>query len=201
MENFETERLIIRPFVIDDLETAHQLLDIDIQWSGPSFSLEQRRQRIQFYIDLAGWHDVGRLYGYRAIILKASQNLIGMCGFQPGMYTPRDKALFWPQLYPNYDDPNIAIGTMELSLGYALSSQHRGQGYAAEAVGTIVRYAFQTLKLKRIFAETNRSNTGSINLMQRIGMRTASNPNRPKEDWPGGPGVVGVIDNALAVSD
>ena len=47
MDTLETERLIIRPFVTDDLEVAYQLLDIDIQWSGPSFSLEQRRKRLQ----------------------------------------------------------------------------------------------------------------------------------------------------------
>ena len=37
MNNVRTERLIIRPFSLADLEEAHQMLDVDLQWSGPSF--------------------------------------------------------------------------------------------------------------------------------------------------------------------
>ena len=78
-----------------------------------------------------------------------------------------------------------------------MSSQHRGKGYATEAVQAFVNYAFQTLKVRRLFASTNRKNVGSIGLMERIGMRIASNPEDPDVDWPGAPGVVGVVENSL----
>ena len=196
MEALETERLIIRPFVMDDLEAAYQLLDIDIQWSGPGFSLERRKAQLQFYIYLSAWNDMGRLYGYRAIILKPSQKLIGICGFLPSVISPRQKWLFWPALFGE-SDPDSAFATPELEVGYAMSSLHRGNGYATEAVRALIQYAFAELGVKRLFASTNRSNTGSIKLMKRVGMRTANNPVRLDEDWPDAPGVIGVIENPL----
>jgi len=59
----ETQRLIIRPFVADDLAEAHQLLDVDIQWAGPSSSPERRRDQHQFQITLVNWYLMGRIYG------------------------------------------------------------------------------------------------------------------------------------------
>jgi RimJ/RimL family protein N-acetyltransferase len=76
-----------------------------------------------------------------------------------------------------------------------MSVHYRGQGYATEAVRTLVDHAFRELRVRRLFATTNRKNTGSINLMKRIGMRIANNPEHPEMDWPEGPGVAGVIEN------
>jgi RimJ/RimL family protein N-acetyltransferase len=198
METLTTDRLIIRPFTIDDLDTAHQMLDQDIQWAGPSFSREQRRHSLQFYINLAEWPDTGRLYGYRAICLKETKQLIGLCGFLPGLMPPQLKALFWPALFgPAADPAEMAYATSELELGYALSSQYRRQGYATEAVSALIAHAFAELKVRRLFAGTNRRNTGSIALMRRVGMRIVDNPQQPERDWPDGPGVMGVIENHL----
>ena len=33
MKALETERLTIRPFTPDDLDAAHRLLDLDLQWA------------------------------------------------------------------------------------------------------------------------------------------------------------------------
>ena len=195
MNTLETERLIIRPFVMQDLAAAHQLLDVDIQWSGPSFSLDQRRQRLQFYISLAQWGDTGCIYGYRAITLKPNSLLIGICGFTPVLWQAQLKARLWPELFGEMKDDPYA--SLELDIGYALGSQHRGQGYATEAVKALVDYAFRALTVHWIFAGTERSNTGSIRMMQHIGMQVASNPDQPELDWPHGPGVAGVLENRL----
>jgi RimJ/RimL family protein N-acetyltransferase len=50
METLETARLLIRPFTMDDLEEVHRLLDLDIQWAGPGFPLERRRERLQLQV-------------------------------------------------------------------------------------------------------------------------------------------------------
>src|SRR5829696_2214162 len=105
MDQLQTKRLVVRPFSMADLEAAHQLLDIDIQWSGPSFSLEQSRDRLQRYIMLAQWDEGSYLYGYRAVILKESEQLIGICGFLPSMWKPHAKALFWTQLFGQPENP------------------------------------------------------------------------------------------------
>ena len=195
MDVLDTERLTIQPFVMDDLEAANQLLDVELQWAGPGISLEERRARLQREISLAAWQDTGCLYGYRAILLKPGQILIGICGFLPSLWSPHQQALFWPQLFHHPPDRRYNYASPELEIGYALSPHYRGQGYATAAVRALVDYAFRELWVQRLFATTNRKNTGSINLMKRIGMRVASNPEHPELDWPDGPGVAGVIEN------
>ena len=196
MNILETERLIIRPFKMGDLEDAHQLLDVDLQWEGPSFSIDQRRERLEFYIYLAGWKDTGCIYGYRAIILKENELLIGICGFLPSLWSSHTQDLFGPEIFgKSGNTPKETYASSELEIGYALSSVFQGKGYATEAVKAIVDYAFVELKVERIFAGTNRSNKGSMNLMKRIGMRVSGNPEHPEMDWPNGPGVAGVIEN------
>ena len=195
MDTLTTERLIIRPFIMADLLKAHQILDQDIQWSGPNFSLEKRRERLQREIYLAEWTDTGKLYGYRAIVLKESNTLMGMCGFLPGYYSPEKQALFLPQLLGEERGRPRKYAIEALEIGYALSSAHRGQGYATEAIKALLAYAFGTLKAERVYASTNRSNQGSIALMKRVGMRIANNPSHPELEWPGAPGVLGVIEN------
>ena len=83
MDTLQTERLTIRPFVMDGLEQVHQFLDLEIQWAGPSFSCEQRAEKLQLYVALANWDDKGRIYGNRAIIHRESERMVGMCGLHP----------------------------------------------------------------------------------------------------------------------
>jgi [ribosomal protein S5]-alanine N-acetyltransferase len=186
MQVVETTRLVIRPFVMEDLADAHHLLDVDLRWSGPAVSLEERRQRLQFYRDLADWVDTGRLYGYRAVLLRRTSRLIGICGFLPCLWPPQRKALL------GMVDADGGFATLELELGYALASDQRGQGYATEAVQALVDYAFRDLGIRRLVAGTGHDNARSIALLQRIGMRMARNADA---EWPE---VVGVVDNGRA---
>jgi ribosomal-protein-alanine N-acetyltransferase len=198
MDTLETDRLVIRPFTMDDLEEAYQLLDVDMQWAGPNISIEWRKKHLSLYITLSEWEEGGRLYGFRAIVLRASGQIVGLCGFLQWLWTPRGQALFWPLLIgPIGEGWDGLYSSFELSVGYGLSSQHRGKGYATEAVRALLDHAFRELSVRRVFAGTNRSNLGSISLMKRIGMRVADNPEHPDMDWPNGPGVVGMIVNDL----
>jgi RimJ/RimL family protein N-acetyltransferase len=190
MDALETQRLMIRPFAVADLDAAHQVLDIDIEWSGPSFTLDQRRERLHLYVGLAQWDDTGRLYGFRAITLKSTQQLIGLCGFHPDLWSPQWKAIFWPALLGDgaslCDQASVALG-----VGYALAHVARGQGYATEAVTTLLDHAFRTLQIDRVFSVTDHGNADSVKVMQRVGMRTVQNPD-PQTAFPG---VVGLIEN------
>ena len=57
------------------------------------------------------------------------------------------------------------------AIGWALGEEFRGQGYAAEAARAFVDYAFASLGLHRIEAETGCHNEPSWRLMERLGMR------------------------------
>ena len=186
MDNLQTTRLLIRPFTLNDLEAVHALLDLDLEWSGPQVSLEQRREKLRFQISLAQWAVTGGIYGDRAIILKEKNLLIGVCGFRPWICSPAERAGYrLPEIH------NHPGHSLELGVGYALSSQHRGQGYASEAVKALVEYGFSQLHLQRIVALTERGNLGSVKVMQRAGMRVGLNPD-PEATYPW---AIGVIEN------
>lgn len=187
MQVLETARLIIRPFTLDDLADAHRLFDLDLQWAGPGFTVAQRKDKLQFAIYLSQWVDTGGFCGDRAIVLRQGGQLIGLCGFRPWLLSAAERSLFHQA---PCDSPFTAL---ELGVGYALSTAHRGNGYAAEAVKALIEYAFKELHVRRIVALTERGNMDSVRLMKRVGMRVGFNPAPVDYPW-----AVGMIENSLS---
>jgi len=56
-------------------------------------------------------------------------------------------------------------------VGYILHRDHWGNGIAREAVSRVIDHGFDDLKLRRIFADTDPENAGSISLIQRLGFQ------------------------------
>lgn len=79
MENLETVRLIIRPFMMDDLQAVHQILDIDLKDSDFGTkdvqTLVERERWLQW--TLLNYEQLSKLnqppYGERAIVRKDSK--------------------------------------------------------------------------------------------------------------------------------
>lgn len=191
MPILETERLLIRPFMMEDLTDVYQLFDIDLRdadmGSDQMDSLEERAEWLQWAalnpVQLAKLHQPP--YGDRAIVLKTTGELIGSCGYVPCLNAFGQLPGFSPE-----EEGSPVRYTPEFGLFYAISPRYRRQGYAAEAAQALVDYAFEKLGLKRIIAETNYDNTGSIGVMQKLGMRIERNP-LPEPPWLQ---VVGVIE-------
>lgn len=61
------------------------------------------------------------------------------------------------------------FGSFEI--GYTFNSSFQGKGYARESAEGMIRYAFEELGARRIFAEINARNEKSIRLIERLGMR------------------------------
>lgn len=59
----------------------------------------------------------------------------------------------------------------QIEIGYTLSPQYQGNGYAAEAVRGIINYVFVKLQKHRVTASVDPDNKKSIKLLERIGMR------------------------------
>jgi ribosomal-protein-alanine N-acetyltransferase len=193
MPLLETERLIIRPFVMDDLDDAYRLFDIELNADDLRVDkIESKSERAEWlqwsvlnYTQLAKLHQPP--YGDRAIVLKSTGILIGSCGYVPCLNVFEQMPNF------SYHDASGTSGhnTTEFGLFYAISPSYQQHGYATEAAGALVDYAFDQLNLKRIIATTDDGNLGSIGVMRKLGMQVEKNP-LSEPPWLQ---VVGVLEN------
>jgi RimJ/RimL family protein N-acetyltransferase len=87
-------------------------------------------------------------------------------GFQFAVALREDNALIG-DVYLRLLDYDARQG----ELGYTLARPYQGQGYAREAVGAVLGYAFSTLGLHRLTAVVDQRNAPSIALLERLGMR------------------------------
>ena len=141
---FETPRLILRQFTVDDAEFILTLLN------EPSFlryigdkkvrNLEDARQYI-LNGPVASYEGNG--FGLYAVEIKESHTPIGMCGLLKREELP---------------DPDI---------GFALLPDYWNKGFAFEAAAAVLQDARQ--KLDRILAITTPHNAASIALLERLG--------------------------------
>jgi RimJ/RimL family protein N-acetyltransferase len=63
------------------------------------------------------------------------------------------------------------IDDCQIEIGYTLSPEYQGNGYAFEAVKAVINYVFFVLKKHRIAASVDPDNIQSIKLLERIGFR------------------------------
>jgi ribosomal-protein-alanine N-acetyltransferase len=190
--DLETARLTIRRFTADDLDAIHQILDVelgdaDFGSEGPR-SRDERWQWLQWTI--LGYEELAKLhqppYGERAVVLKASSQVIGACGFVPCL----DPFGQIPSLSRDGRGAPGGPTSTEFGLFYAIARAHRRRGYATEAARCMIDYAFGTLHLRHIVATTTRDNVGSISVMRHLRMRIEENP-YPDPPWLQ---VVGILD-------
>lgn len=60
---------------------------------------------------------------------------------------------------------------LRAEVGYVLGRPHWGQGYATEAVGDVVRYCFDALRVRKVFAVAFADNAASRRVLEKCGMR------------------------------
>jgi RimJ/RimL family protein N-acetyltransferase len=87
----------------------------------------------------------------------------GVCTFAITRSENTDDALGWVVLI----DRKPAI----CELGYMLRPDAQGQGIATEAVACAIDYGFSVRELRRVFADTDPENTGSIRLLEKLGFQ------------------------------
>jgi RimJ/RimL family protein N-acetyltransferase len=128
---------------LDDLSRIYADADVMRYLSGHPLSREETAGWLKYF--LAGWGDYG--FGWWAVVLKASGELIGHCGLQFIHVTP------------------------EIEVTYGLAKVHWRKGLASEAARACLRYGFAELNLDRIYALADPGNIGSHRVMERVGMR------------------------------
>ena len=103
-----------------------------------------------------------RGWGFWAVEKRNTKECIGFTGLNPAVNTP----------YPD-----------AVEVGWRLSRDHWGNGYAPEAAKHSLRFAFDKLELPEVVACTTRENFASQRVMQKIGMRNChENFKHPKVD-------------------
>lgn len=66
---------------------------------------------------------------------------------------------------------NVNARNQSAEIGYLIGPEFRGKGYASEALGLLVRYLFEELKMNRVHAQTGAFNTSSIALLEKHGFK------------------------------
>jgi len=83
-----------------------------------------------------------------AIILRSDETLIGGCG----LYIQADRCF-------------------EAEIGYCLQRQYWGAGFGTEVAALLVYFAFNKLKLHRVFATCDPKNAASIRVLEKVGLK------------------------------
>ncbi|MBZ0301146.1 MAG: GNAT family N-acetyltransferase [Anaerolineae bacterium] len=146
MHTIETARLIIRPFVDDDLDAYHQQVYSDPEVTrylpgGRPRSRQETADILNYFMD----HERLCDFSIAAVLDKSTGELIGHCGLH------------------QFDSGDVEIG-------YSFARARWGQGYAPEAGRAILRYGFESLNLNAIIALAMPPNLASQRVMQKIGM-------------------------------
>ena len=189
-KTIETERLEIRPFEMDDLPVIHRILDQTFG-SGDKIddqiALQERRSWLEWCILNQKWfpHLHQPPYGDRAIVLKSTLDLIGSIGYVPLLDVYKQIPEFSNGL------PTSSFTTTEFGLFWVIDPSYQRLGYATEAARAMISFAFKVLRLKRIIATTEYTNTASQGVMQKVGMQITHNP-LPEPSWLQ---IVGIIEN------
>jgi len=141
---FETERLFVRPYTMDDLTLFFRLNGDNevMRYIRPAQNLEQTTEFLQkiihSYQERPG---IGRW----AMISKADQQFAGSFAIIP------------------------IDNSIQLQLGYALLKENWGKGYASESVKGGLQYAFDQLGLIEIAAITYPENIPSQKVLLKNG--------------------------------
>lgn len=146
MQILESDRLVLRPFTLDDDHFIVELLNTEawIKYIGERNvkSNEEAREYLENG-PLKSYELNG--FGLSMVQRKMDNAPIGMCGLIKRDYL---------------DHPDI---------GFAFLPNYTGQGYAFEITAKLVEHGLNQRRLGKIFAICLPSNQASINLLEKIG--------------------------------
>ena len=144
-----TERLLVRPYVSDDVGEIHRVLYGDPEAMAPigaTVELDETRRQIERY---TAQHDSAG-YSFWAVVDRATGSIAGEAGLVP-----------------------LGGEGPEIELGYAFGAAFWGRGLATEVGAAILAEAFGPLRLTRVVAVTRPDNLASQNVLRKLGFRPA----------------------------
>ncbi|HWF15478.1 MAG TPA: GNAT family N-acetyltransferase [Acidimicrobiales bacterium] len=143
-----TERLVLRPFTLDDLSALTAIHTDPSFWWYPLRGGMSEEETREFLVRVIGRYESDG-FGVEALEDRASGKLIGWAG----LAVPH----FLPEILP------------AVEVGWRLAEPCRGRGLASEAGAAAVRWGFAEGGLDRIVSIYEHENTASGRVMERLG--------------------------------
>lgn len=144
----ETERLILRPLVMQDLDDLYALysrLELMQYITGRPRTFQETQERLLHH--MADHQRCG--FGLCATLDKTTGKMIGRCGMEPV----------------------VGAAGMEGDIAWMFLQAFWGRGLATEVARALIHHGLEVLCLSRIFATADLRNVASIRVMEKVGMR------------------------------
>ena len=138
-----TKRLMIRPFTASDVADLHEYL------SNPAIYKYEPGEPINFDRAARLSQERAATTDFLAMELMDSGKMIGH--------------IYFKQIKP------LELRTWEL--GYIVNPGYQREGYATEAVSSLLKMEFMEKHIHRVFAHCNPENLASWKLLERVGLR------------------------------
>jgi len=144
----ETERLIIRPFIVDDCAAFKSFMLDREATRHLNFTEEQKtpQKAIELISEVIASYESSSPVFSLAVIEKKTGEFIGSCGFSP----LKKKG--------------------EVECYYTVVRSNWGRGYATESILRLIKYGFDELNITRIVAFMSKENPASQKVAEKIGM-------------------------------
>jgi RimJ/RimL family protein N-acetyltransferase len=159
---FTTKRLLVRHFVLDDLDAFASLCadPLVMRYMGDGETLP--RSEVERWIGICQQKYANRGYGTSAVFERESGKFVGYCGVIRG---------------PGRDFDELI---------YAFNTAFWGKGYATEVGRPMLDYVFARSALEQIWATIDPENSSSIHVAEKLGFRFVRSEIEEGEDVPTG---------------
>jgi len=148
LPTLETERIRLRPVTDSDIDSLYSIFSdpqVMRYWSGPPF--RDRDEAVSLVCEIREKF-ARRVYLKWGVALRSDDKVIGTA------------TLF-----------NLNLEQERAEVGYALAREQWGQGLMNEALRRLLQYSFDELKLRRLEADVDPRNAGSIKTLERLGFQ------------------------------
>lgn len=146
---YQSQRIIIREFLIDEQQTFLNLFkDDEVTQYLPETTPERY---VEMFSELLEYYKISKLSRW-AIFDATNDNFIGMCVARI-----------------------FVENTNQIEVGYVLSKAYWGKGIATEVCKALTQYSFSNTETNEVIALTDLDNSGSQNVLQKAGFKRLSN--------------------------
>lgn len=159
----ESDRLLIRPYQLGDEQAMFEMNSDPIvqKYTGDTLlHTVEEAKNLLINVVFKDYEKHG--YGRLAVIYKPDNKLIGFTGFK-----------------------NLPEMNGETDLGYRFIQEYWGKGIATESALMSLKYGFEDLGLKTIYAFAEPENIGSVKIIRKLGfslLKVAPYPGEEDQD-------------------